>query len=282
MTQVMAKTMDKNEEYAALAVFTALAPLAVGGLVGLLVVPALKRSPGIDWAAVVVLATGFLALVVSLLHLGRPWRAPLALLRLATSWLSREIILFGLFLFALACYAILPALNLGVPALYLVGLAGVIIGLAGTVATGEIYHLRSRPSWDQWLAVASFPLGALSTGTLFGFFAARQFAGHVEVAGYGWMGAALLLVAALVVTCLRSTRRRPDSVEGDLSRRLVLGASLWLLIVRVAAVVIALGLLWMGGGAQFFAWMPALLGEFADRVLFFKTVVPVTLRGRYL
>lgn len=282
MTKVMAQVKDKNEEYAALAVFTALAPLAVGGLVGLLVSPALSQVLGIDWAAVVVLGVGFLALVVSLLHLGRPWRAPLALARLATSWLSREIILFGLFLFALACYAVLPVLKLGVLALYLVGFAGAIIGLVGTVATGEIYHLRSRPSWDQWLAVASFPLGALSTGTLFGFFVARQFAGRAGVAGAGWVGAALLLVAALAVTCLRSTRRRPDSVEGDLSRRLVLGSSLWLLVVRVAAVIIALGLIGLGGGAQFFAWIPALLGEFADRVLFFKTVVPVTLRGRYL
>jgi hypothetical protein len=41
-------------------------------------------------------------------------------------------------------------------------------------------------------------------------------------------------------------------------------------------------LIFVGGGAQFFAWLPALLGELADRLLFFKTVVPVTLRSRYL
>jgi hypothetical protein len=38
----------------------------------------------------------------------------------------------------------------------------------------------------------------------------------------------------------------------------------------------------MGGEAQFLAWIPALLGEFADRFLFFKSVVPVTMRGRYI
>jgi hypothetical protein len=38
----------------------------------------------------------------------------------------------------------------------------------------------------------------------------------------------------------------------------------------------------VGGEAQFLAWIPALLGELADRILFFKTVVPVTLRGRYI
>ncbi len=273
--------MDRNEEYGALVAFTALAPLAVGGLVGLLVAPVFGPGSGIDWAAMVVLATGLLALAASLLHLGRPWRAPLALLRLATSWLSREILLFGLFLFTLVCYAILPVLNLGSLARYILRFASAIIGMVGTVATGEIYHLHARPSWDQWLAVASFPLGALSAGSLFGFFVARQFAGRSEVAGYAWVGAAVFLASALVVTWLRSTRRRPGA-EGRLSRQLALGPYLWLLIVRVAAGVTALVLIGMGGGAQFLAWIPALLGEIADRVLFFKAVVPVTLRGRYM
>jgi len=62
----------------------------------------------------------------------------------------------------------------------------------------------------------------------------------------------------------------------------VLGPDLWLLVVRMAAGVLALVMISAGGGAQFLAWIPALIGEFADRVLFFKTVVPVTLRGRYL
>jgi hypothetical protein len=37
----------------------------------------------------------------------------------------------------------------------------------------------------------------------------------------------------------------------------------------------------MGGEVQFLCWVPAFLGEVADRILFFNTVVPVTLRGRY-
>lgn len=274
--------MDRTEEYGALAAFTALSPLAVGGLVGLLVAPALKPAPGIDWAAMVVLATGLLALIASLLHLGRPWRAPLALLRLDTSWLSREVLLFGLFLLALACYAILPVLNIGARGSFLIGIAAALIGLAGTLASGATYHLHARPSWNQWSSLASFPLGALSTGCLFGFFLARQFAVRPAVTSLAWAGAALLLAASLVVAWLRSTRRRPESLEGRLSRQLVLGSNLWLLILREAAGGIALVMVGIGGGAQFLAWIPALIGEFADRVLFFKTVVPVTLRGRYI
>jgi anaerobic dimethyl sulfoxide reductase subunit C len=277
----MNRVMDKDEEYKTLAPFTALAPLAVGGLIGLLMASGTKPAPGIDWAAIIVLATGILALAASLFHLGRPWRAPLALLRLASSWLSREVLLFGLFLVALGIYAILPVMNLGNLARVIVGFAAVIIGLLGTIATGATYRLHSRPFWDQWLTVATFPLGALSTGTLFGFFVGQQFNGRSQVTGNEWIGAALLLFLSLVVSWLRSTRRRLGSPENQLSRQLVFGPYLWLLVVRVASVVLAFILLAMGGGAQFLAWIPALLGEFADRVLFFKAVVPITLRGRY-
>jgi len=273
--------MNRNEEYGTLTAFTALAPLAVGGLVGLLVAQGVRMGTGIDWAAVVVFTTGLLALAASLFHLGRPWRAPLALLHLETSWLSREILFFGLFLIILGCYAILPVLNLGILARYLIGLVGAIIGLVGTFATGETYRLHARPSWDQRLAVASFPLGALSAGSLFGFFLARQVAGHFEPANYAWVAAAVLLAAALVLTWLRSMTSHLKSMEGRLSCQLVLGPYFWLLVLRVAAAVIALVMIGMGGGAQFLAWIPAFLGEVADRVLFFKTVVPVTLRGRY-
>jgi len=278
----MIQEMEKSEEYGSLVGFTALAPIAVGGLVGLLVASSSRQAAGIDWAAIVVLVTGLLALVISLFHLGRPWRAPLALMRLASSWLSREVILFGLFLLILGSYAILPLLTQGNLGRYFVGLAGATIGLVGTVATGATYRLHARPSWDQWLTIVSFPLGALSTGSLFGFFVARQFAATARISVYAWAGIALLVMLSAIVTWLRSTARHPDIMETRLSRQLAVGSYLWLLIVRIVAVGAALVLIGMGGEAMFYAWIPALLGEFADRVLFFKTVVPVTFRGRYL
>jgi DMSO reductase anchor subunit len=274
--------MNRDEEFRSLVAFTALSPLAVGGLIGLLLAVGNRMEAGIDWAAIVVLATGILALVASLFHLGRPWRAPLALLRLATSWLSREVILFGLFLLTLACYTLLPIIRLGSLAKTIFGLAAVIFGLAGTIATGETYRLRARPSWDQWLAVISFPLGALSAGSLFGFFIARLFSKQSTFEGYLWAGAAALLVLALVVSWLRSTRISHGSEESRLSRELVLQRYKGLLVVRAVAIVTALVLIGLGGEAMFLAWIPALLGEFADRVLFFKASVPVTLSGRYL
>ncbi len=274
--------MNQNEEFGILAGFTTLAPLAVGGLVGLLVARGLDQEAGLDRAAFIVLAVGILALVVSLLHLGRPWRAPLALIRLSTSWLSREVILFGLFLLTLGCYAILPALHVSGLVREAVGRAGAIIGLISTVATGETYRLRARPSWDHWLTVVTFPLGARSTGSLFGFFVVWQLDAGSQVPGYAWAATAALLTFSLVVTWQRSIRSPLSSMEAGISRQLVFGTYRWLLAVRLVAVVLAITLIGMGRYQSFFAWIPAMLGEFADRLLFFRTVVPVTLRRRYI
>jgi formate dehydrogenase iron-sulfur subunit len=273
--------MDQTEEYGTLVIFTTLAPLAVGGLIGLLVTGPISNQAAINWGSMVVFITGFLALVVSVLHLGRPWRAPLALSRLSTSWLSREVLLFGLFLIILGCYTILPLFSLSSQTLNFFGILGGIIGIAGTLATGMTYHLRSRPSWDQWLSVISFPLGAISTGALFGLFVARQFYSFSGNPRYLWAILTLFLLLSVIVTWVRSTRPS-SSEEGYLSTRSALGPNRWLLVLRTVAIMTAVVLIFLGGQVQFYAWVPAFVGEFADRRLFFTTIVPVTLRGRYL
>jgi len=273
--------LEKTEENQALAVFTALEPLAVGGLIGLLLVAPREGTAGLDWAALVVLGTGLLALAVSLLHLGRPWRAPLAILHLSASWLSREVMLFGLFLMAVLAYMLLPLALPGHPAVRVIGICAAVLGLLATIATGETYRLHSRPSWDHWLTSISFLVGALSTGAFFGFFIASRFNGGIDAPKIAWTTTSIFLWISLAVSVLRSIRR-PVVEEGRESRQRTMGAYLWLLLVRAAAVLLAFGLITMGEGMQFLAWMPALVGELADRFLFFETVVPVSLRKRFL
>jgi hypothetical protein len=41
-------------------------------------------------------------------------------------------------------------------------------------------------------------------------------------------------------------------------------------------------LIGIGGEAQVLAWIPAVLGELADRALFFNSIVPVSLKGHYI
>ncbi|HWT78649.1 MAG TPA: DmsC/YnfH family molybdoenzyme membrane anchor subunit, partial [Candidatus Methylomirabilis sp.] len=97
--------MMKTEKNWPLVGFTALSPIAIGGLAGLLAVRGSPRT-GIDWSALVFLGVALLALVASSLHLGRPFHAYRAMARLSTSWLSREVVLFGLFVLLLAAYAL--------------------------------------------------------------------------------------------------------------------------------------------------------------------------------
>ncbi len=281
MAEKKVRATPGNEEHAALVAFTTLEPVAAGGLVGLLVLSGSQQNTDINWAAVAVLSIGLLALVASLFHLGRPWRAPLALMKLSTSWLSREVLLFGLFLITLAGYAIIPVFKNGGLAASLFGYTGAVLGLLATIASGETYRLLSRPAWDHWSAVLSFPFGALSAGTLFGFFVASQFAGFAQVGIYVWVVIALILVLTLVVSWLRSIANL-GSKEDRLSRQLVVGPLRWLLMVRSLAVLVALVMIGIGGEAQILAWIPAVLGELADRALFFNSIVPVSLRGRYI
>ncbi len=272
----------KTEEFASLTAFTALEPLVVGGLVGLLVARGPTTARGFDWAALTIWISGLLALGISLLHLGRPWRAPLALVHLSTSWLSREVFLFALFMVTLLTYMILPIFSPGSVAIFVIGLISAIFGLAATIATGQTYRLHARPSWDQWLTIFTFPIGALSTGLLFGYFVAHIFTTEQVISNPVWWLATMMLILAAGISCVRTISQHSDDPEASLSRTVALDNYSWLLVLRVITILISIIFIWMGGEVSYLAWAPALLGEFADRILFFNTAVPVTVKGRYI
>jgi DMSO reductase anchor subunit len=102
--------------------------------------------------AVAGLLMGLIGLGAAVFHLGRPQLAFRALLGLATSWLSREILAFGVF----AGWAVAAALSSAIAATNaaLVPLADVLAALAaasGLVAVGcsvMIYVRTNRPFWS--------------------------------------------------------------------------------------------------------------------------------------
>src|SRR5512138_3589192 len=124
-----------NSEDRALIAFTSLAPISVGGFVGLLLVRASDSNSGLDLAAAILLCLGLLALGASLLHLGRPIRAPMALLRCSTSWLSREVAAYSLFIVSLGCYVFMPFLGFDGQSRFPVGVLAALMGLLGVIAT---------------------------------------------------------------------------------------------------------------------------------------------------
>ena len=115
----------------------------------------------------------FLALGASLMHLGRPWLAYRAILGLRRSWLSREILTFGLFAGSatlLTAWQIRPDLipQPGIPRSWLETVT-VVSGLLGVFCSAMIYHRTKRPFWNVYQSGARFGLTALLLGLTVGW-----------------------------------------------------------------------------------------------------------------
>jgi DMSO reductase anchor subunit len=164
-----------------LVVFSTLAVMGAGLLTTPLLAWATAGVPApaagaLPWG-VVLLGAG---LVVSLGHLGRPARAPLAVRRIGQSRLSTEVVLAGAALAAGATGALLPYVS---PAL---DIAVGVVAAAFLVALGLVYNLPGQQTWRG--AVVWMPL---SSGVGFG---------AVVLAGmWGEATAAIGAVAAVIL-----------------------------------------------------------------------------------
>ncbi|RRA49605.1 DmsC/YnfH family molybdoenzyme membrane anchor subunit [Acidipila sp. EB88] len=121
--------------------------------------------------ATLLLAITFAAMNVAVLHLGRPAYAWRALKMWRRSWLSREVLLFGLFfgamLVSVACawgaaFQVPHAANL----LLFAGWSTALLGLAGTVASAFIYLVPARPAWNMKQTPLDFVLSGAMIGAL--------------------------------------------------------------------------------------------------------------------
>jgi formate dehydrogenase iron-sulfur subunit len=192
------------------------------------------------------------ALAGSLLHLGRPIHAWKALRNLRRSWLSREAALLG-------AYAGLAVVAVGVPAL---APAAAVTGVAGVFASGRLYVVPGRPSWDTPFTIAAFFLTALALGPLL--------TGHPAPAA-----AAVVAQAAVWLANLARLARDPRrEARGTVTlHRHPLGrltAGRWALTAAGAAVAFRSPV----AGLALVA-----VGELAGRYLFYVTVVPLNMPG---
>jgi formate dehydrogenase iron-sulfur subunit len=269
-----------REENWPLVGFTALSPLAVGGLAGLLAVRGTPANDA-DGGAIAVLAIALLALLASSAHLGRPLRAYRSIARLSTSWLSREVALFGAFVLLLAAYALPVPVSGWDERRGMVGILALLVGALSLLATGEVYRLPSRPAWNHWRTIASLLLGALGAGLLLGVFV-----GQLGVPGKDGVPVAVTTISAaalllgMAITGLRVRRPDPGEAEEFAAWQMVIGPCRLLLALRLAGALCALGLLPAAASLSIFAWIPAAMGEIADRALFFRAVVPVSMARR--
>lgn len=109
------------------------------------------------------------AMNISVFHLGRPAYAWRALKMWRRSWLSREVLCFGLFFAAItSCVAAswLTKLGLGNTSHLVTPLAvsAMLLGLCGTLASACIYLVPARPSWNMIHTPLDFVLSSLLLG----------------------------------------------------------------------------------------------------------------------
>ena len=127
------------------------------------------------------------ALNISVFHLGRPAYAWRALKMWRRSWLSREVLLFGLFFASLAGFTVAACVN-ALPSIWLsplhltsigwlqhlpattaalsaLGVIAAALGIGGIVASSFIYLVPARPSWNMLHTPIDFLLSAALIGT---------------------------------------------------------------------------------------------------------------------
>jgi formate dehydrogenase iron-sulfur subunit len=261
--------------------------------------------------SLVALLLGFLALGASTMHLGRPLEAWRSFVGLRTSWLSREIIVFGLFAMLALIYAAsfwLPAVSRFVnipfwrelsssPLQNAFGIGVAVTGLAGVFCSMMIYRDTRRTFWRTTITTLKFtgtmlllgPATILFTMTLQSVFApaiaAQPTFRHLVVLLCGFLAVTMTakLLWELTVFAHLKDREWTDMkrtallMSGVLKRaavpRFVCGA-LGGVVIPVLVAFGALPPVIATGILPF-----ALLGELLERYLFFTAVIPPKMPG---
>jgi formate dehydrogenase iron-sulfur subunit len=249
-----------------LAVGTVAAVVALGGGAGL--------GPGAGAAA----AAGVLALMASVLHLGRPAHAWKALRNIKRSWLSREVALFGAFAGASVSYAAtwplhVASLRTGV------GAGAVALGVGGVFASARLYLVPARPMWNSPRTVVAFFATALALGPL----AVAAMRPSPTLVASAVAGTVVQLAVYQTLMASVAVRRGHEWIAFG---RLLFRRFRRHLIARVACGLAGTGLL-VAGAVDRSAWLMVgalactATGELVGRYLFYVTVVPMTADGSF-
>lgn len=248
---------------------------------------------------------GVAGIGASVLHLGRPWYAYRAVLGLRTSWLSREILAFS-------CYGLLMLMCTGLPWLEPIGVhfapavrakleaAACFWGMLAVACSVMIYARTRRAFWNTGPTAGKFGLTCAVLGIAVLLFIEaiaaddRPFAATSGREMCRWLAAAMLvklLCEGAVFAHLRRTRRGPLKrtallMLGELKpitqARFALGmfggVLLPLAMVNFSSAVAA-DQPRLAVAIYSLMMVAVLLGELAERYLFFTAVVAPKMPG---
>lgn len=254
---------------------------------------------------------GLLGLTASIFHLGRPLYAFRAILGLKTSWLSREIVAFGVFAASATAYVLIAGVEYTTGGSFLVaeralGLLAACSGLVGVFCSVMIYVDTRRPFWSGPLTGTKFMLTmivlGLPTALLISLLSALWPGGPSTteiMSDYGyWMCRCLvitvtikLLFEALIFTSLRHKQHTPLKrtallLCGELSmiamQRFFFGfvGGIVLPLVLLNETVLTDGFHWLFTGITTLLIIALIsVGELMERYLFFRAVIAPKMPG---
>lgn len=268
----------------ALVLFTVLSQMAAGAFVTLWVLDTLKGkiegTIGTFVSQGIVLAMG-LGMLASLGHLGHPLEAYRASAHFSTSWLSREVVLFGLFFFLTVVYYWQWRSG---GARRLVGTIGSVVALLAVPTSGMVYVLPAIPAWNNFGPILFFLLTAATLGPLFVamLLTAKQY--RLGKSLFQFVTAALtcsFISVALYISLLIST--------GDVAARTgwnaMLSVTFWLrLLLGWIAPLSILGFAlsrqqWSISRYVMIVFILVLIGELLGRELFYGSAIALTMFG---
>jgi DMSO reductase anchor subunit len=259
-----------------------------------------RAQSSLAWMGVIGTVLGLLG---STLHLGRPMKAWRSFLGWRKSWLSREILLFGAFLplalmtAALASLSVFSPAAFGVSRLQLLASATALVGLAGVLCSGMVYHDTKRAFWNGLRSVGRFFATTAVLGLGAGWLCVSAGGGKIA-----WIPAALSMAATIKLACENRLFQRASSDLAEEAWPKHASFDHWSLAQSAVLMRDKLGLLTR---ARFFfgivsgvvlpllsllpempefalacvAFGANLAGEFAERYLFFRCVVPPRMPG---
>ncbi len=267
---------------------------------------------GFLWKVTVIAGfiAGVLGIGTSVLHLGRPLYAFRAFLGLRTSWMSREIVLFGAFLLFSGALTVLALMPMDAPRLrWATGLQvlTVLFGALGVFCSAMIYHDTPRPYWNLSRTGRKFLLTTIVLG-ISGFLFLQvltlpwqkdrtsldllQFPGKLLLIVLIVVGLFKILDEVVFLFHLRDKR----NTNFKKTAHLLLGPLLQSFAARLVlglfgGVAIPLILILDGGNLQshgathflpqflIISFTSLLAGELLERKLFFQAVVPPKMPG---
>jgi anaerobic dimethyl sulfoxide reductase subunit B (iron-sulfur subunit) len=180
----------------------------------------------------------------SFAHLGakrNAWRAPF---HLKKSWLSREILLFGLFGAGWLAGFVLPEMK------WITSLLGV--GLIFSMA--QVYRLHTMPAWDTWRTTAGFFITSILLGQLL-------MMNLLQGGGWGIVAVLLAMELAMTLSAKPKARWTVTSLRVALIAAAMLGAGIMLFASNLPEVWISPIL-----------FMLVMVEEIIGRVSFYKAL----------